>query len=408
VTAQLLAAALTLTLAATPNVDPPAAAGAVGPNLTATSRGVLLSWLEPAGLAVRPEGSPWSLRYALFSDGRWSTPRTIATGDRFFVNWADFPSIVEARGGWLLAHWPEKSGEDTYAYNAVLARANSLDGPWRRLGPIHDDKTETEHGFVSFVPEGDAIRAFWLDGREMTEGGGHGGHGAAGGGSMTLRTARVSRDGKVTDGAVLDRKTCECCNTSAAVTSEGALISFRDRSDKEVRDISVVRRTASGWSEASGVGADGWEIAGCPVNGPAVAASGRTVAIAWFTAAAERQRVRLAFSQDAGRSFGKPIEVDNAEPLGRVDILLDPAGDAIVAWVGASGGPSIRLRRISAAGTAGPVVTVAATTIDRASGFPQIARVPGGYLVAWVDAKAPARIRATVVELPAGTTKSTN
>jgi hypothetical protein len=398
--ALLLGPILALWLAAPPSIDPPAAAGSVGPNLTVTSRGVLLSWLEPAGLAGTAEGSPWSLRYALFSEGRWSTPRTIETGARFFVNWADFPSVVEAPGGWLLAHWPEKSGIDTYAYDVAMARADSLEGPWRRLGPLHDDKTETEHGFVSFVPEGDAIRAFWLDGREMAEGGGHGGHGAAGAGTMSLRTARVSKEGRIAEVAVLDPKTCECCNTSAAVTSEGALIAYRDRSDKEIRDISIVRKAASGWSGVQAVGSDGWEIAGCPVNGPAVAARGKTVAVAWFTAAAERQRVRLAYSQDAGRSFGKPIDVDAAEPLGRVDLRIDESGDAVVAWVGSSGGPSVRLRRVPASGAAGPVVPVSATTIDRASGFPQIAPVPGGYLVAWVDAKTPARIRAAVVTLP--------
>ena len=29
---------------------------------------------------------------------------------------------------------------------------------------------------------------------------------------------------------------------------------------------------------------DGWKIAACPVNGPAVAANGKRVALAWFTA----------------------------------------------------------------------------------------------------------------------------
>jgi hypothetical protein len=381
-----------------PSVDPPCAPGSVGPNLTPTSRGLLLSWLEPAGADAKPGDGVWSLRYALFSDGRWSAPRTIASGDRFFVNWADFPSVAEARGGWLLAHWAEKSGADTYAYDVALARADGVAGPWKRIASPHDDRTQTEHGFVSLVPEGEALRAFWLDGREMKaegHGAGHGGHGS---GDMTLRTARVTREGKIEAGAILDKRTCECCNTSAAVTSDGALIAFRDRSEKEVRDVSVVRQTASGWSGAETVASDRWEIAGCPVNGPAAAASGKTVAIAWFTAAGDRQTVRLAYSRDAGRSFAKPIDVDTAEPLGRVDLLLDSSGDAIVAWVGTSGGTSVRLRRVPAAGRAGPAATVAATTVDRASGFPQIAHVPGGdYLVVWVDAKAPASIRAAVV-----------
>ncbi|HEY7368778.1 MAG TPA: hypothetical protein VIA29_02755, partial [Thermoanaerobaculia bacterium] len=93
-------------------------------------------------------------------------------------------------------------------------------------------------------------------------------------------------------------------------------------------------------------------------------------------------------------------DVDTAEPLGRVDLLIDQSGDAVVAWVGTSGGTSVRLQRVPASGPSGPVVSVSATTIDRASGFPQIAPVQGGCLVAWVDAKTPARIRAAVVALP--------
>jgi hypothetical protein len=78
---------------------------------------------------------------------------------------------------------------------------------------------------------------------------------------------------------------------------------------------------------------DGWEVNGCPVNGPAVAAAGPQVAAAWFTAANETSRVNVAFSADSGATFGPPIVVDDGRPLGRVDVVLLDQGRALVSWL---------------------------------------------------------------------------
>lgn len=373
--------------------DPPAAPGSMGPNLTLSRGGILLSWLEPPKPDAKPQEGNYALRYARFGNGAWSAPRTIVSGSGFFANWADFPSMVEAREGWLLAHWAAKSGEGTYAYDVALARAEKLDGPWRRLGPAHDDRTETEHGFVSFVPEEGAIRAFWLDGREMRMEDSAQGHG---GGDMTLRTALIGE--KAGSSEVLDPRVCECCQTSAAVTSAGPVIVYRDRSAKEVRDIAIVRRAGKGWSPPRAVARDGWEITGCPVNGPAIAAQGKNVAVAWFTAAQDRPRVLVAFSKDAGATFSRPIVVDDSSPLGRVDLALDGQGDAIVCWADSlPKPPAIRLRRVSAAGEAGEPIVVAETTAARASGFPRLERSGETLLIAWVESGEVFRLRAATV-----------
>src|SRR5262245_18891800 len=119
---------------------------------------------------------------------------------------------------------------------------------------------------------------------------------------------------------MLDMKVCECCQTSAAMTDDGPVVVYRDSSDQEIRDISVIRLTDGKWSQPRWVAQDGWQINGCPVNGPAIAASGRRVAVAWFTGAAGAQNVKLAFSGDLGESFGETITVDDGSPLGRVDV----------------------------------------------------------------------------------------
>src|SRR5687767_4566857 len=90
----------------------PAVVGAAEPFLFAARDGVLLSWLEPAGGEKR-----FALRFARHADGKWSAARTITERDDLFVNWADFPSIAEDTNGVLYAHWLQKSGTGTYAYD---------------------------------------------------------------------------------------------------------------------------------------------------------------------------------------------------------------------------------------------------------------------------------------------------
>ena len=82
----------------------PAPAGSAEPNLTVADGRAYLSWLEPT------PASGHALRFATLENGQWSAPRTVAQGSRFFVNWADFPSLHALPGGRLAAHWLERSG----------------------------------------------------------------------------------------------------------------------------------------------------------------------------------------------------------------------------------------------------------------------------------------------------------
>lgn len=368
-------------------LDPPAAPGALAPNLTAAGDAVLLSWLEPTTPGAKPGEGEMALRYASFEGRRWSAPRTILTSPKLIANWADVPVLGRASAGWLVAGWPEKSGPGAYDSALELGRSEAAASQWKRIGPAHEDRGAGEHGFLSLVPDGDSVRAFWLDGRATS-----------GGGSMSLRTTRIGERPEPSER--LDARVCDCCQIAAAATSEGPLVVYRDRSEDEVRDIAVIRRDGGRWTAPRRIAADGWKIAGCPVNGPSAAAAGRDVAVAWFTGAADRPQVSLALSRDAGRTFGPPIAVDAAGPAGRVSLALDAHGDAIVAWVAVQGkDASIRLRRV-AAGRAGPPISVASTTVARTSGFPRIARRGDEILVVWVEASDPFRLRAAAI--PAG------
>ena len=358
----------------------PARGGAAQPFLHATSDALFMSWLEPV-----PETGTVALRIARFASGRWSEARTITEGTNLFVNWADFPSVVADRRGVLFAHWLEKSGSDTYAYDVRLATSKDGGRTWSKPFLLNRDGRKTEHGFVTLTPlMGSGVGATWLDGRNMPEGKEEG--------EMTVRYATVDEDGDVRSDVQLDGRTCECCTTGMAMTTDGPVVVYRDRSSEEVRDIAVVRRAESGWTKPALVHADGWKIAGCPVNGPQVASSGRRIAVAWFTAAQDHQRVYVAFSDDAGRSFGKPIVVDDGMPVGRVDIVMLDSKTAIVSWIEqTTAGAEVRARLVGRNLSPTSSIKIAASSAARAAGFPRMARVGRDVYIAWTDQSANAK-----------------
>jgi hypothetical protein len=374
-----------LALAQVRELPSPAGPESGQPNLAVSPDGrVYLSWIERLG------AGRYSLRFAVKEGDGWSAPRVIAEGSNWFVNWADFPSLVALTDGSLAAHWLVKSGPGTFDYDVTIAR--SLDGgkTWGRPLVPHRDGVKTEHGFVSMFGSKDgALAAVWLDGREMKPGASDGsndhGHGR---GNMTLRYVKVNRDGTLADEAALDGRVCECCQTSAALTDDGPVVVYRDRSDEEIRDISVIRWRKGKWSQPRPVHPDGWRINGCPVNGPAVAASGRRVAVAWFTGAGDTPRVKLAFSTDAGETFGAPITVDSGNPAGRVDVLLLDDGSALASWLEKlPGGGEVRVRRVRPDGQSEPPVTVSASGTARSNGFPQMARAGDSVVFAWTGSR---------------------
>ncbi|MDX1673756.1 MAG: sialidase family protein [Longimicrobiales bacterium] len=386
-------------LTAFETVASPAAPGSGEPNLTVDGDGVAyLSWIEPSSTGD-------ALRFARWEGRGWGPPRTIIDRPDLFVNWADFPSLAVLRDGTLAAHWLEKSGPGAYSYDVRMAFSRDDGEHWTDEIVIHDDGLEAEHGFVSLVPYRDRLAALWLDGRATVTGD-----------PMTLRFATVDREGGVSDRIRVDSSVCDCCQTALAATADGLVAAYRDRSEAEIRDIYVARYVDGRWLAGRAVHDDGWEIAGCPVNGPALDTRGDTVAIAWFTAAdtegdgaetrdeirsaGERGRTLAAFSTDGGRTFGPPIRVDDGRSMGRVDVVLVEAGAALVTWLERTDqGAEVRIRAMGPAGV-GPAVTVAGAAAARAAGFPRVAHSGDRLLFAWTASGEDGGVRTAVATLP--------
>ncbi len=306
----------------------PAAAGSSAPDLSIAPDGrLLLSWIN------RTQGRRNALQFGSYTDkGGWqSQPRTVAVGDSLMVNWADTPHLRGTPDGALWMQWLQADASSPMAYDTVLARSRDGGMTWTQVTRVNNDEKAAEHGFAAMWAEGaDSIGIAWLDGRDKESSPGDDQHA---GGSTQLRQLGFDLDLERGTENVLDARVCDCCQTDAAMTTKGPVVVYRDRSEQDIRDIAVVRRTAGKWSEPASVHADGWKIAGCPVNGPAIAAAGNDAVVGWYSEAGDTPALRLARTTDAGDSFAAPVVVDSGKQvLGRVDVAVD-AKQAWVSWL---------------------------------------------------------------------------
>ena len=369
-------------------IDVPAGANSMAPQLTASSRGVLVSWLEQAD-------PNFNLKFAERSNGAWSAAQTIASDKNWFVSAADVPSVMRMSNGTLVANWYPAVDFRLEAYDIRLSYSTDEGKTWARPLVPHHDKTRTQHGFVSLfeMPAG-GLGLVWLDGRNQGK--------QPEDAEMALFFASFDTSWKQTAEVSANARVCECCTTSAVVTSDGVVAAFRDRSAKEIRDIHVSRLESGKWTDAQVVHADNWEIDACPVNGPALSARGRQLAAAWFTGKDDKGQAFAAFSSDAGRTWSAPIRLDDQESLGHVDVEMLDDGSAVATWVEfADNRSQFRMRRIEPSGMRSPAITISGDS--RVSGYPRVARSGNELVFAWTEgaeSEGMQRVRSAIARLP--------
>ena len=342
------------------------------PRLYSNGEDLLMSWIQN-------KDSIASLKYSKFNGINWTAPTEIISGSDWFVNWADFPAIADNNGS-VLTNILKKSAEGTYTYDIHLQLYSKQKNTWKNNILLNQDGIKSEHGFVSMLPyNNDSFFVTWLDGRTLVgvpkenE-------------QMTLRAAFIDAEGEISNDILLDDKTCECCNTAATMTSNGPIVAYRDRSDTEIRDISIVRFVNGNWTAPKNVYQDHWEIPGCPVNGPAIDSFNDAVALAWFTAENDNPRIQVSFSENQGETFGLQYRVDNGNAIGRVDIVMIDQNNAVVSWMEPDGIDTlIQILKVSSNGEKNIPITITKTRSERSSGFPQLELVGDRLYVAWTS-----------------------
>lgn len=203
---------------------------------------------------------------------------------------------------------------------------------------------------------------------------------------MTLRGAMLDKTGTKTKEWELDGRICDCCQTSIAITANGPVVVYRDRSKEEIRDMSIVRFVNGEWTEPKTIFfADEWKIAGCPVNGPRADAIGNNLAVAWFSMKENKGEVKIIFSEDGGATFKKPSRVDEGKAIGRVDVVMLNEKTAIQSWME---GSTIKAVDVNADGSKAQPVVVAESPHSRSGGSPQMTKAGNKLIFAWTDSQA--------------------
>ncbi|WP_298328620.1 sialidase [uncultured Dokdonia sp.] len=342
------------------------------PRLKSSGGKLHMTWVEQ-------EDKMAILKYASYDSAKWSQPRTITSGDNWFVNWADFPALG-VNGDYVLTNILEKSAEGTYDYNIKLQLSKG-DQIIKDDFLLNTDGVDAEHGFVSIQAYDGGFYASWLDGRNTK-------NEDKAKNQMTLRNAYIDLAGNITQDTEIDNRVCDCCNTAIAITNNGPITVYRDRTETkpEVRDMAIVRWVDGSWTKPMVIGNDNWELNGCPVNGPAIATQEENVVVSWFTAEGETPRVLTAFSNDNGASFGGAIRIDNGNAIGRVDTDFMSDGSALISWLEPMGeNVVLQVARVYVDDTHDAPVTVTNTSAERQSGFPQLEVVGDKVFVAWTD-----------------------
>ncbi|MBV1925159.1 MAG: sialidase [Dokdonia sp.] len=335
------------------------------------------------------------LKYSKLDAETWTPAQTVTKGTNWFVNWADFPAL-SVNGDMMLTNVLQKSAEGTYDYDVKLSLF-SPKGIKKGNFLLNTDGIAAEHGFVSMHAYDDGFFVSWLDGRntkneDETKN------------QMSVRNAFIDLDGNMTEDTEIDARVCDCCNTATAITLNGPVVVYRDRSEGEleIRDMSIVRWVDGAWTEPQSIHQDNWQLNGCPVNGPAIATQEEHMAVTWFTAAKDTPSVMVVFSQDNGATFNTPIRLDAGNAIGRVDISMFTTTTAVVSWLEPQGEDIVlQLAKVHADGRKEAPITVAKTSAKRQSGFPQLEVIGETAYVAWtdVDEEKGSKVRVMKVEL---------
>lgn len=256
-----------------------------------------------------------------------------------------------------------------------------------------------------------AAHAVWLDHRGLaaTPGASHHHAGAAAapaaardGVAMAQKSGLryASLDGS-DQPAAADREltpgVCYCCKTAFAAGPGNTLVAaWRHVYPGSLRDMAftISRDDGRTFSAPVRVSEDGWEIDGCPDDGPAIAVDADGAAhVVWPTVvqgATPRGAIFYATTHD-GKTFSPRVEVPTLGSIkpAHPQIAIGADGRIAVAWDEQAEGRRVAAVRSLARGADGRV-TFGESVVDlasaRAAYYPALAPIEGGFVAVWSNA----------------------
>src|SRR5687768_14875582 len=115
----------------------PAGPNSSEPTLTTTSGGVILSWIERVGTTTH-------LKFADRMGSGWTPALTAASGDDWFLSYADVPSVIRLSDGTLVAQWLKLTHELFESYDLMMPYSRDNGRTWAAPFRPHNDGTITQ------------------------------------------------------------------------------------------------------------------------------------------------------------------------------------------------------------------------------------------------------------------------
>ena len=187
---------------------------------------------------------------------------------------------------------------------------------------------------------------------------------------------------------------CYCCKTSLVTGLDGTLYAaWRHVYPGNIRDIAFTSSRDGGktFAPPSRVSSDQWQLAGCPDDGPAMAAGqDGGVHVVWPTVVTTEETTRGALfyaSTHDGQTFTSRLEIPTlgAPKPSHPMIASDEAGGFVVAWDEVQGGVRRAFTRRLRFNSAGYPTFGEAAELDKdgSSAYPVLTATTRGVFVAW-------------------------
>jgi len=222
------------------------------------------------------------------------------TGTNVSSHGENSPELLFGPGEKLYTMWEQQESEA-----AVIMFAASLDfgATFEKPVRVSDQPAATYSGYPTFaVAPNKTICAAWLDFRDQ---------------AAQSDTASIYLSCSIDEGATFSKNlkvadgVCPCCRPMIVYGPQGQLMVFWRRVfPGNVRDmvVSISNDEGNTFAPPVRVAEDNWKLEGCPDSGPAVIKVGHRIYVAWLTEASRaRSGVRLAWTDDGGKTFSLPV-----------------------------------------------------------------------------------------------------
>jgi hypothetical protein len=248
-----------------------------------------------------------------------------------------------------------------------------------------------------------APHAIWLDHRQMAavKDGEH--KGEHDGVAMAQRSALYYR-GRGPE-RELFKGVCYCCKTAIAAGPKGEIVAaWRHVFAGNFRDMgfTISRDGGRSFSPLVRVSEDGWSIAGCPDDGPAIAIdSSSMVHLAWPTVLNGNEGAILYATSRDGESFSRPVRVPTlgAPKPSHPFITIDRRGRAVVTWDEVRNGVRTAVMRRSIVPQSATFGEAEILDDKEPAMYPVTAVASSGLVVAWTSGPPQSsRIKVRVIE----------